>query len=86
MKEITAYECDHCLKILRTKYGIRRHENRCWKNPAVRSCQTCGHLEDDMTRDEMTRVGWICTEGEATPFSEEIRDCPGHKEGANPFS
>lgn len=44
MKKIIAYECDFCGKYLKTKKSIADHEKRCFKNPASKSCITCGNL------------------------------------------
>lgn len=51
MKEITAYECEYgCGKFLKTKSGMRRHEKKCFWNPANKACASCGnneHYSDD---------------------------------------
>lgn len=44
MKKITAFECEFCKKILRTKQGMKIHEPKCFKNPFSKSCLTCKSL------------------------------------------
>lgn len=44
MKQIIGYKCDYCGKILQTKYAMKLHELRCFKNPISRSCITCSNL------------------------------------------
>lgn len=40
--EIKAYLCEHCKKkVLRSKSGIKYHEDRCYWNPETKSCMTC---------------------------------------------
>jgi len=33
MQKITAYGCDHCLRLYRSRSGVRNHERHCWHNP-----------------------------------------------------
>lgn len=47
MKEIKAYECDHCCIYKKTKHTIKKHEERCFSNPETRSCATCIFNEPD---------------------------------------
>jgi len=44
VKTITAYECDFCKKLYRSRGGISNHEKRCFYNSATRSCITCQFL------------------------------------------
>jgi len=44
MKEIKAFKCDFCKKILRSKSGMYLHENKCFYNPDSKSCVTCENL------------------------------------------
>jgi len=44
MKKITAFECDFCKRILKTKQAMKVHEPKCFKNPASKSCLTCNNL------------------------------------------
>lgn len=41
MREVTAYQCEHCYKVYRLKPSAKAHEKRCYLNPATRSCATC---------------------------------------------
>jgi hypothetical protein len=40
-KEITAYVCEYCDKVYRSKSGVREHEKKCFANPATKACRTC---------------------------------------------
>jgi len=44
MKTITAFECDFCKKLYRSKSGIGNHEKRCFHNPETKSCISCKFL------------------------------------------
>ena len=44
MKQIKAYRCDFCGKIVKTKAWMEKHELYCFKNPESKSCVTCFHL------------------------------------------
>jgi hypothetical protein len=41
MKQITAFECEYCGKILKTKHAMKTHEPKCFVNPESKSCITC---------------------------------------------
>lgn len=41
---ITACKCEFCNKILETHSGMSKHEKKCFKNPATKSCIICKHL------------------------------------------
>lgn len=45
MKTITAYMCEFCGKVYKTRSGAWKHEKRCFSNPSRRACQTCRHCE-----------------------------------------
>lgn len=47
MKEIKAFQCDYCDKYYKHKSSAKRHENRCFKNPKVKACLTCGNFITD---------------------------------------
>jgi len=44
MKKITAFECEFCKRILKTKQAMKVHEPKCFKNPISKSCLTCKSL------------------------------------------
>lgn len=44
MKAITAFECEFCKKLLKTKPAMKAHELRCFYNPISKSCIICKHL------------------------------------------
>jgi hypothetical protein len=46
MKTLTAYQCEHCKKLLVSKSGMGKHEKNCYHNPAVQACITCQHLTE----------------------------------------
>lgn len=42
--EITAYACEFCGRPpLRSKSGMKKHEDSCFSNPKNKACQTCAH-------------------------------------------
>ena len=43
MKEIKAYQCDHCKFYKKTKSSAINHEENCYHNPKNRACATCEH-------------------------------------------
>lgn len=43
MREVTAYQCDFCGKVLKYKCSAVRHAKNCKHNPTVRACTTCPH-------------------------------------------
>lgn len=44
--EITKYKCSYCNKReFKTKSSCVRHEKRCFWNPIMRACATCGNCE-----------------------------------------
>lgn len=45
MKPIKAYQCDFCNKILKSRSGMKSHEDRCFSNPTTKSYITCGNLD-----------------------------------------
>lgn len=56
MRERTIYECEHCCKKrLFVKKKMQQHEEKCWYNPANKTCMTCKFgdinyiFEDDKT-------------------------------------
>ena len=41
--KIEKWECEYCVKEYRTRGGCRVHEKRCFKNPGMRACASCGY-------------------------------------------
>lgn len=41
MKEVQAYQCDHCGKIYKQEKSCLSHEYRCYFNSRTRSCASC---------------------------------------------
>ena len=52
MKQITKYKCDFCKRSYVSKYKVKEHENKCFFNPAVKSCVTCRNEDIKSTFDE----------------------------------
>ena len=44
MKKIQVFECDYCKKILRSRSGMKKHEEKCFYNEETKSCILCKHL------------------------------------------
>jgi len=47
MKQIKAFKCEYCKKVLLSRNGMSRHEKQCYYNPISHSCITCLHLSDE---------------------------------------
>jgi uncharacterized protein YbdZ (MbtH family) len=47
MREITAYNCDHCNKIYSIKSQCKAHEKKCYYNPETKSCASCIFLRSN---------------------------------------
>jgi hypothetical protein len=47
----TAYRCSYCHKYGLSKSWIKKHEEKCFKNPATRSCTTCANLKREKIED-----------------------------------
>lgn len=41
MKEITAYQCEYCNRVYKTKSYMKKHEAMCFLNPSNRACWMC---------------------------------------------
>lgn len=48
----TRYRCDHCGRTLASKSRMRKHEAACHRDPAQRSCPTCGNHDFGCGGDE----------------------------------
>jgi hypothetical protein len=42
---VTRWRCPFCHRSRSAKSATAAHIERCWLNPAVRSCKTCAHYE-----------------------------------------
>jgi hypothetical protein len=42
---VTRWRCSFCAVTRSSKSGAKKHIERCWYNPAVRSCKTCANYE-----------------------------------------
>jgi len=45
-KEVIKYQCNFCIKSWVSKKRAIEHENKCFRNPAVKSCSTCTNACD----------------------------------------
>lgn len=54
MREVTAYQCDSCGKVLKYKSSSVRHEKNCKHNIFVRACTTCRYQD----REVIGGGGW----------------------------
>ena len=63
-----AYRCSYCHKYGLSKSNIKKHEERCFKNPVTRSCATCANFftcdysEDTETKPAKCLAGVIFEE------------------------
>lgn len=66
MKELTAYQCDYCKKLLRSELAIQKHEAKhCFYSPQTHSCATCKHcFASEVHGDIECELGLICDEWE----------------------
>lgn len=79
MEKVTAYKCSFCKDSTRRLYlspsGCRRHEKRCWLNPARKSCATCLNLYSHYD-DDKDKSGWRCLDiPSIVPFKSKISNC-----------
>uniref|UniRef100_A0A6M3LBV8 Uncharacterized protein n=1 Tax=viral metagenome TaxID=1070528 RepID=A0A6M3LBV8_9ZZZZ len=85
MKKVTAYKCDFCKpnapRLFLSHSGAKKHENRCWLNPARKSCATCMNVAplSDIS------VGWKCLENIYTPFKKKVEGCSHYKPSGTIF-
>ncbi|MFK0182021.1 hypothetical protein ACIQVR_39425 [Streptomyces xanthochromogenes] len=42
---VTRYACPHCSRSRSRKAATAAHIDRCWHNPANRTCKTCEHFD-----------------------------------------
>lgn len=63
MKEIKAFCCEFCGKILQTRSGMWKHEKNCFYNPKRKACIICPGLTLDefignkaLTESEITQL------------------------------
>lgn len=87
MKKVTAYQCEFCRspKLFLSRSGAKRHEDRCWLNPARKSCATCMNLDEGVEELEPYGMTWRCLENVCTPFKQKVENCP-YYEQSTPFN
>jgi len=63
MKTVTAYKCEFCHhgRPYASQSACAAHEDRCFHNPATRSCATCKHA-DIVVVPVDGRPGYVTTE------------------------
>ena len=84
MTKVTAYKCSFCKtpKLYLSQQGCKKHEKRCWLNPARRSCATCVNVY----RLDGAEIIWKCQSiKEATPFKGKIDKCPMYSPSGDIF-
>jgi hypothetical protein len=80
MKRIIKYKCDFCKRSYVSKHKAKEHENKCFCNPAVRSCATCDHRDTKVTCDDAGLIDDIiswCFKMDKEIFRKgaPVRDC-----------
>jgi len=80
MHKVTVFQCDHCKRINSSQRNMRRHERKCYFDPANQSCAMCKHLET-ITSDYDVFVG----NGEVYSRSCEVPWCAAKEEQLNPL-
>lgn len=76
--QITRYLCEHCLKkTYADKSAAKAHEKRCFWNPEVKSCVSCGNRGYDPREDGDAGDCW-CTIKKKQVITKGcvVRDCP----------
>ena len=91
MEKVTAYKCSFCKDDKRSIYlsrsGCRKHENRCWLNPARKSCATCINIITVIQEKEPYGQEWACSvRKNVKPFSTKIENCLYWEESGAIFS
>jgi len=85
MEKVPAYKCSFCKpsspSLFLSRSGVKKHEERCWLNPARRSCATCANLASVGEVD----TGWKCLKGICTPFKEKVENCPHYESSGDIF-
>jgi hypothetical protein len=59
--KVTRYRCPHCGRTRSKPGAAAAHVARCFKNPAARSCKTCGAYQPPEPGDDTGYPG--CPEG-----------------------
>lgn len=65
MKQI--FRCEYCDK-MDVEYEILKHETICPFNRLSRSCMTCKHAENKITK-------FVCKQGKEVPEGQQYTDC-----------
>ena len=66
--KVTRYICPFCSRGRSKRTATAEHIERCWKNPAVKSCLTCVHLD----RGD---AGEPCFPGRQCSCNDAYTDC-----------
>ena len=64
---VTRHQCPFCRRYTRADpKRIEDHMTRCWRNPALRNCKTCQHLEPPEPGPYPEHPGWPegCADGQ----------------------
>ena len=78
MIKVSGYKCSFCqdgrARFYLTRSGCKKHEARCWMNPARKSCATCINLSE-RPDDEGDKI-WSChLRKYITPFKSKVVNC-----------
>lgn len=57
MYEVKAYRCEFCKKYGLSKGWIKKHEQKCFRNPVTRSCSTCANRTSN--RKDLPEFGYF---------------------------
>lgn len=82
----TRYRCPHCRRSYSHRATAAKHEQRCFRNPAIRSCKTCLHWTppgpeqaDECSRDVDLSVSRCPSCGEEVDRGDG--SCPAYHTG-----
>ena len=88
MEKVTAYKCSFCQdrqrRLFLPRSGCKKHEERCWLNPARKSCATCANLFEAAI-DDGEYMEFQCSKNEAKPFKQKVEFCPYWELGEGVF-
>ena len=73
MKEVKIFQCDFCKKTSFNKSYLKRHEKKCFHDPATRSCATCMWFSPLYSFHEFRRYPVKCFLGEVGEVMEGAR-------------
>lgn len=82
MRQVKAYHCDYCRRIMANKKNMENHEKICLRRPESRACYTCGNMEWATARNNEHVSVLTCRLGQMKPDPNNkrnplglVRDC-----------